>query len=158
MKDDTEGIPDPVTNDGVIAAFRAHNGRVGGMFAGAELVLLTTRGARTGRPRTAPVAARHEAGRILVFATNGGADRDPAWLSNVRANPMVQVEAPGAVQVELFEARAVVQPAAESARLYAQQTLIDPAFAAYRARTSRAFAVVALHRIVKPAAAVWTRS
>ncbi|GAA1846485.1 nitroreductase family deazaflavin-dependent oxidoreductase [Agromyces salentinus] len=147
MDPELDSLADPRTNDDVIAAFRAQNGRVGGMFAGADLVLLTTRGARTGLARTTPVAARHEPDRFLVFATNAGAARDPAWLLNLRAYPMLEVEAPGVDRVERFAARAVEQSVEESARLYALQAADDPAFAAYRERTPRAFPVIALERI-----------
>lgn len=131
----------------VIEEFRAHGGRVGGMFEGADLLLLTTRGARTGRDRTTPVGYVRDGARLLVFASNGGAPRHPGWYHNVRAEPRVVVEvgADGG-RIERFEARAVVTEGPERDRLFAAQALRDPAFAAYQAGTDRSIPVVALHR------------
>jgi len=140
------------TNEQVIADFRSHDGVVGGMFAGARLVLITTRGARTGQPRTTPVAALHRPDGIVIFATNGGSPRDPAWLANLRANPIVDVEAPGeGVEhgIERFRAHAVVADPDTAAALLDEQVQVDPAFAAYRGAT-RSIAAVTLRRVDVP--------
>ena len=80
-------------NRAVIDEFRANRGRVGGMFTDARLILLTTTGARTGRPHTVPLAhLPDESGRILVVASAAGAPLHPAWFHNLRANPEVTVE------------------------------------------------------------------
>lgn len=140
--------PAPLTNADVIAEFRSNGGRVGGMFTGAPLVLLTTRGARSGKPRTTPVVALRDEGRTVVFGTNAGADSDPAWLHNLRATPLVEVEEPGADGlVEKFTAQAVEASAPEASRLFDRQVELDPAFAGYRTMTERQIPAVILNRI-----------
>ncbi|MFF2774165.1 nitroreductase/quinone reductase family protein [Streptomyces sp. NPDC058052] len=134
-------------NEQVIEEFRADGGLVGGMFEGADLLLLTTRGARSGRPHTTPVVYVRDGARLLVFASNGGAPHHPAWYHNVRAEPRVTVEI-GTPEgtVDRFEAEAVASEGAERDRLYAEQADRDPAFAAYQAGTERPIPVVALRR------------
>ncbi|MDQ0576672.1 nitroreductase/quinone reductase family protein [Agromyces albus] len=151
MGQGSNGTDAPRTNDEVIEAFRAHNGQVGGIFTGADLVLLTTHGARTGRPRTTPVAAMHQPDGIVVFATNAGSQRDPAWLFNLRAHPIVELEAPGSDGVvERFGAHAVEVASADAIRLFDLQVRADPAFAAYRERISRPIPAVMLRRTEVP--------
>ncbi len=127
-------------NRAIIEEFRANHGRVGGMFEGAKLVLLTTVGARSGRAHTTPAAYAEDAGRLIVFASNSGLPNAPAWLHNLRANPAVGVEL-GSTR---FEAIATEVTGAERDRLYAEQAARDPAFAAYQAGTSRKIQVVEL--------------
>ena len=135
-------------NAQVIAEFRANGGRVGGMFEGARLLLLTTTGARSGRPHTNPAVYVRDGARLLVFASNAGGPRHPAWFHNLRADPHVTVEI-GAQEgtVERFSATADVTEGQERDRLFAQQCARDPAFAAYQAGTDRVIPVVALYRV-----------
>ncbi|MET7332880.1 nitroreductase/quinone reductase family protein [Nonomuraea sp. NPDC005650] len=128
-------------NQQVIEEFRANGGKVGGMFEGAPLVLLTTTGAKTGRRRTNPAVYLRDGERVLVFASNAGGAANPAWYHNVLANPRVIVE----LGAERFAARAVPLEGEERDRLYARQAAIDPAFAAYQANTERVIPVVALY-------------
>ncbi|GIH93955.1 nitroreductase/quinone reductase family protein [Planobispora siamensis] len=128
----------------IIEEFRRNGGRVGGRFEGASLVLLTTTGAKTGRPRTTPAAYLREGGRIFVFATNAGSDRHPAWYHNLLAHPRITFEIGGGRGVETRAATAVVLHGEERDRVYARQAAIVPAFAAYQEGTSRVIPVVAL--------------
>ncbi|WP_329625361.1 nitroreductase/quinone reductase family protein [Streptomyces sp. NBC_01255] len=135
-------------NQQVIAEFRANGGLVGGMFEGAALLLLTTTGARTGRPHTTPAVYARDGARLLVFASNAGGPKHPAWFHNLSADPHVTVEL-GTPEgtVERFIATAVVAEGAERDRLYAEQADREPGFAAYQAATDRTIPVVALHRV-----------
>ncbi|WP_406055090.1 nitroreductase/quinone reductase family protein [Streptomyces sp. NBC_01077] len=135
-------------NQQVIEEFRANGGRVGGMFEGAALLLLTTTGARSGRAHTNPAVFVRDGSRLLVFASNAGGAKHPAWFHNLRADPHVTVEL-GTPEgtVERFAARAVVTEGEERDRLYAEQAARDPGFAAYQAGTDRTIPVVALHRV-----------
>ncbi|MFB8026714.1 MULTISPECIES: nitroreductase/quinone reductase family protein [unclassified Streptomyces] len=145
----TDQHPSPAAfNQQVIEEFRANGGAVGGMFEGAPLVLLTTTGARTGRPRTNPAVYAHDGTRILVFASNAGGPRHPDWYRNLLADPRVTVEAAaGGGAVETYAATAVPLVGAERDRLYQEQCDRDPAFSAYQAGTTRVIPVVALHRL-----------
>ncbi len=129
-------------NTAVIEEFRTNEGRVGGSFEGAPLLLLTTRGRRSGQPRTNPVMYLADDDRLLVFATKGGAPTNPDWFSNLVANPQVTVE----VGTEKYAARAVVLDGEERDRLYAEQARRYPGFAEYQEKTDRVIPVVALVR------------
>ncbi|MEX0172692.1 nitroreductase/quinone reductase family protein [Streptomyces sp. LMG1-1-1.1] len=139
-------------NQQVIEEFRANGGRVGGMFEGASLLLLTTTGARSGRAHTTPAVFVRDGARLLVYASNAGEPHHPAWFHNLRADSRVTVEL-GTPEgsVERFAATAVVTQGAERDRLFAEQSARDPGFAAYQAGTDRIIPVVALHR-TNPAA------
>lgn len=133
-------------NGAVIEEFRANGGRVGGVFEGAALLLLTVDGARGGRPRTVPLGCLADGDRLLVFASNAGGPDDPQWYRDVRADPRVTVERGDGEAVESFEALAVAVEGAERDELYARQSALVPAYADYQRQTRRVIPVVALHR------------
>ncbi|MFF8958277.1 nitroreductase/quinone reductase family protein [Streptomyces sp. NPDC014894] len=131
-------------NQTVIDEFRANAGRVGGIFEGARLLLLTTTGARSGAPRTTPVGYLPDGGeRVLVIASAGGAPRHPAWYHNLVADPRVTVES----GVFTYEAEAVVLRGEERDRAFARAVESDPGWAEYQAKTTRVIPVVALREI-----------
>ena len=73
--------------NGKIAGFRANIGKVGGMFEGSTLLLLTTIGARTGVRRTSPLGCMPDGDRVLVFASAASSPTNPGWFHNLVANP-----------------------------------------------------------------------
>lgn len=131
-------------NTQVIEEFRANGGKVGGNFEGAELVLMTTTGARSGAVRTNPVVYFHDGDRIYVIASAGGAPTNPAWYHNLAANPELTVE----VGAEKYQARAVqVADESERAKLYAQAVAIMPGFGEYAKTAGRTIPVLHLDRV-----------
>lgn len=132
-------------NASIISEFRANGGKVGGRFAGAPMVLITTKGARTGKLRTNPLVCLPEGDRLVVFASKAGAPTNPDWYHNLRANPEVTVE----YGTERFTARAVITEGAERDRLFAEQVRRFPTFAEYEAKTKdkRIIPVIALERV-----------
>jgi deazaflavin-dependent oxidoreductase (nitroreductase family) len=129
-------------NQNLIEEFRAHDGKVTGVFEGAPLLLLTTTGAKTGRKRTTPLVYFQDGDRIVVFGSKGGAPTHPAWYHNLVANPDVTVELPG----ETLEARAVTADGAERDRIWSAQKELMPGFKDYEAKTDRQIPVVVLER------------
>jgi deazaflavin-dependent oxidoreductase (nitroreductase family) len=127
-------------NRQIIEEFRANEGKVGGQFAGAPLVLLTTTGARSGQPRTSPMMYLDDGGRRYVFASKAGAPTNPDWYHNLKANPEVTVE------VGTDEPRATAREVtgAERDRIYAHQAGLYPGFAEYQEKTDRTIPVVEL--------------
>jgi deazaflavin-dependent oxidoreductase (nitroreductase family) len=119
-------------NRWVIEEFRAHGGRVGGPFEGAPLLLLTTAGARTGRPHTTPAAYARDGDRLLVFATNAGRPRHPAWYHNLRADPHGDVSVDGATH----RCRAVEAEGPERAAIWEQGLAIYPGWSQYEVRAA----------------------
>jgi len=120
-------------NRNVIEEFRANGGAVGGPFAGAPVVLLTTTGARSGATRTNPlVALPGRDGILYVFASKGGAPSNPDWFHNLVAHPGVVVE----FGEERYEAVATPVTGAERDRLFAE----------YAKATDRLIPVIELRR------------
>ncbi|GAB2785595.1 nitroreductase family deazaflavin-dependent oxidoreductase [Amycolatopsis magusensis] len=127
-------------NTQVIEEFRENEGRVGGPFAGAPLLLLHHVGARSGRAQISPLMYLADDDRYLVFASNGGADQHPAWYHNLRAKPDTEIE----VGTDRFAVHAEEITGAERDELYARQAELYPGFAKYQEGTSRVIPVVAL--------------
>ncbi|WP_020670119.1 nitroreductase/quinone reductase family protein [Amycolatopsis nigrescens] len=127
----------------VIAEFRANGGKVGGMFEGWALVLLTTVGARSGLRRTNPLGYLEIDGQPLVVASAMGAPASPAWYHNIRKNPMVTVE----TGTETYPAIAAIPAGEERDALFAEVVRRDPGFGEYQAKTTRTIPVVTLHRV-----------
>ncbi|TMK66704.1 MAG: nitroreductase family deazaflavin-dependent oxidoreductase [Actinobacteria bacterium] len=72
--------------------YKRTDGRVGHHMIGVPTLLLRTTGRRSGATRTNGLVYARDGDDYLVVASNGGADRHPAWLHNVRANPDVEVQ------------------------------------------------------------------
>ncbi|MCU1368806.1 MAG: nitroreductase family deazaflavin-dependent oxidoreductase, partial [Ilumatobacteraceae bacterium] len=70
-------------NTAIIEEFRANAGKVGGNFDGAPMVLITTTGAKSGQPRTAPLVYLPDNGRVVIFASKAGAPTNPDWYHNL---------------------------------------------------------------------------
>ena len=130
-------------NTRIIEEFRANDGRVGGQFAGAPVLLLTTTGAKTGRRYTNPVMYLPDDDRVVVFASKGGAPTNPDWYHNLVAHPRVTVE----LGTEQYEADAAVITGEARNQLYARQAELYPGFAEYEAKTARTIPVIALQRL-----------
>ncbi|MGA5765045.1 nitroreductase family deazaflavin-dependent oxidoreductase [Nonomuraea bangladeshensis] len=128
-------------NQQIIDEFRANGGRVGGMFEGSPLLLLTTTGARSGRQVTTPVMYLPDDERYVIIASNAGADTHPAWYHNLRPHPVATVE----VGTETFQAKAVPVEGEERDQLYARMVAVAPQFADYERKTSRRIPVLALN-------------
>jgi deazaflavin-dependent oxidoreductase (nitroreductase family) len=132
------------TNKRVIQEFRANGGVLGPPFSGGSLLLLTTIGARSGRPYTTPMMfVRQDDGRLMVIASNIGAPSHPDWYRNLVANPRVTVE----VGTETFEATATTATGDERAPLWAALVESHPFFADHQAKTSREIPLVLLERL-----------
>ncbi len=130
-------------NRKVIEEFRANEGKVGGMFAKANLLLLHTTGAKSGLPRLAPLAYMADGARLIVIASKGGAPSSPDWYYNLVANPDVRVE----VGTEQFQAQATVAQEPERTKLYEQMAAVNPSFATYKQKAApRIIPVVILTR------------
>lgn len=137
-------------NAGTIKDFREHGGRITeGPLAGANLVLLTTMGARSRSPRTSPVGYTRDAERYVLVGSNSGRPTNSAWLYNLKANPVAMIE----VGEETFQVRATVTEGAERRRLLDAHVAAIPAFGEYERMTERELPVVTLERIDEAAGA-----
>jgi deazaflavin-dependent oxidoreductase (nitroreductase family) len=128
-------------NAKITAEFRANNGKVRA-FKGTELLLLTTTGAKSGQPRLSPLSCRRVDGKLLVIAGHGGADINPAWVHNLRADPRAHVELAG----ESFDVTAHELSPSERADIIPKVTAIS-AFAEFQAKTSRVIPIFELQPV-----------
>src|SRR5512138_2235715 len=127
-------------NQKIIDEFRANGGKVGGPFAGRTLLLLHTKGAKSGQERINPVAYVKDGDRYVVIASKGGAPTNPSWYYNLVTNPLVTVE----VGKDKFQVRASVTKEPERTRLYDKMVEMMPGFAEYRKKTTRQIPVMVL--------------
>jgi len=130
-------------NRNLIAEFRANDGKVGGMFANAPLMLLTSTGAKSGQERTSPLVYTTDGDRMVVIASKGGAPTHPDWYHNLVANPTATIELPG----ERFQVRARRAEGEERDRLYDAQAALMPNFAEYQQNTTRKIPLFILERV-----------
>src|SRR2546422_4251869 len=129
-------------NRRLIEEFRANGGKVGGMWEGTPLLLLTTTGAKSGERRTTPMGYMADGDRLIVWASNGGSPTNPDWYHNLVAHPHVTVE----VGTETFDAIAVVTAGAERDRLWARGVAGYTILAEHQAKTNRQIPLIALSR------------
>ncbi len=135
-------------NERIIADFHEHAGEITlGRLAGANLLLMTSIGARSGEPRIAPLGYTRDGDRYVVVGSNSGRPQQPGWLANIRANPIVGVE----VGVETFQGRATITTGAERQRLWASHVAAIPHFATYEKMVERELQVVTIERIAADA-------
>lgn len=129
-------------NKQVIEEFRANAGQVGGFFAGKQLLLLHTTGAKSGLPRLNPLVTFADGDRYIIVASKGGAPTHPDWYYNLVAHPEVTVE----VGSEQFAARATVTDEPERSELYAKAAAIYDFFIEYEKKAGRIIPVITLEK------------
>ncbi len=130
-------------NKKIIDEFRANGGKVGGMFAAANMILLTTTGAKSGQSRTTPLVYSKDGARFVIIASMAGAPNNPDWYHNLRAHPTATVE----VGAEKFSVKASVTAGEERERLYNAQAAQMSVFNDYRKKTTRQIPVFVLERV-----------
>jgi deazaflavin-dependent oxidoreductase (nitroreductase family) len=120
-------------NKAIIDEFRANDGRVGGRFANADLLLLTTTGAKSGKPRVAPLAYFRIDGKLIVIGSFAGADINPAWVHNLRANQSAHIQ----IGADSLDVTARELPLTERDAVFSKIADLAPRFATYQAKSSR---------------------
>jgi deazaflavin-dependent oxidoreductase (nitroreductase family) len=127
-------------NTGIIEEFRENGGKVGGRFEGAPLLLLHSTGAKSGKPRLAPLRYRAVDEDFAVFGSKRGADTHPDWYYNLIANPLASIE----VGTETIEVTARVAEGDERSLIWELQKSEVPIFAEYEQQTPREIPVILL--------------
>lgn len=126
-------------NQPIVNEFRANGGKVGGYFANNLLLLLHTKGAKSGETRISPLAYHMEGDKYVIIASKGGAPTNPDWYYNILANPNVEIE----VGTETIKGTAtVITEGADYERIYAERVSKMPGFGEYRQKTTRAIPVI----------------
>ncbi|WP_328604551.1 nitroreductase family deazaflavin-dependent oxidoreductase [Amycolatopsis sp. NBC_00345] len=130
-------------NQQIVDEFHANEGKVGGVFEGKNMVLITHTGAKSGKERVSPLVYSTDGDRIVIAASKGGADTNPDWYHNLVANPKIKVE----IGTEKFDATAkLIEDRAERDRLYAGMVAHAEGFAEYETKTKRLIPVFVLER------------
>jgi deazaflavin-dependent oxidoreductase (nitroreductase family) len=128
-------------NQALIKDLRTNEGKAtSGPFVGRDVLILTTKGAKSGEERENPLVYSRDNGSYVIVASKGGAPTHPSWYHNLVAHPSVTVEARG----KRFTARAHVAEGDEYERLYNQHASNSPQFHEYRKKTSRKIPVIVL--------------
>ena len=131
-------------NQGLIKEFRENGGKaVSGPFVNAPLLLLTTTGAKSGKPFTTPLVYTKDGNRIVIIASKGGFPTNPAWFHNLKAHPTVTLE----LGKEKFQAKATITKDPERQRLFDAQAKVMPKFNEYQKNTTRQIPVIVLERM-----------
>jgi deazaflavin-dependent oxidoreductase (nitroreductase family) len=125
-----------------VKRYRETDGKVGHDWRGASVLLLTTRGRRSGNERITPLLYQPYEGSYLVVASKGGAPQPPAWYLNLEEHPEVEVQIRG----DRFSARARTAEAEEKPEMWRTMTEVWPDYDAYQERTDRDIPVVVLER------------
>jgi deazaflavin-dependent oxidoreductase (nitroreductase family) len=131
------------TNKKAIAEFRANEGKCGPPFEGYPIILVTMKGAKTGRELCSPLAYSTDGDDLVVIASMAGAKNNPNWYHNLVANPDVTIE----IGTEKYEAVAILTEGEERERLYAAQAEQMPIFHKYAERATPR--VIPVFRIVR---------
>jgi deazaflavin-dependent oxidoreductase (nitroreductase family) len=134
-------------NAALVEEYRANGGQLSGRMAHSRLLLLTTAGARSGQPHTAPMGYGEDGARLIVIASNNAAARHPDWYYNILAHPDVTVE----LGRERFAARATVYTGAARAAILPLVRESVPFFESQQAKSAREIPIVILERAAPPA-------
>lgn len=139
-------MPDTATinafNKTIIDEFRTNGGKVSGQFENANLLLLTTTGAKSGQSRVSPLAYFDIDGKLIIIGSFAGSPVSPGWVHNLRANPRARVE----IGAEEFAVTARELPSDERDALFDTITGAAPGFAEYQSKTSRVIPLFELQR------------
>jgi F420H(2)-dependent quinone reductase len=112
--------------------FHATGGKMGSSMAGGPVLLLTTKGKKTGQPRTVPVMYFDSDGDRVVVASAGGSATHTAWFKNLDRDPNVTVEVKG----KRYAAHAEVAAGEERIRIWKKVIGQQPRFAEYEKKAA----------------------
>lgn len=141
VKFDTEAVNE--MNSNTVAEFRKNQGKVGGFFEGASLLLLHTTGAKSGQPRLTPLVYLIVDDKMIIAGSFAGAPKDPAWVHNLRAHSRVRIE----VGTQTLDAVARELRDQERDTTFTELVKIFPLAAEYQAKTTRVTPLFELVRL-----------
>ncbi|MBC7814412.1 MAG: nitroreductase family deazaflavin-dependent oxidoreductase [Burkholderiales bacterium] len=120
--------------------YRQSNGQRMNIMRGMPVLLLTTTGRKTGKQRTTPLMYIEDGENVVITASAGGDDADPAWFKNLQTNPRATVEIKGITQTVVAQVAEPEQKAPLWSRLISQA----PFFGEYQRSTTREIPMVIL--------------
>ena len=122
------------------SVLRVSGGRVGSRMGSMKVLLLETAGHKSGQPRTVGLSHLEDGGRYFVIASYAGEERDPAWATNLKAQPRATVTIGG----RRFPVHARELEGAEREAMFDRFVEADAAYGEYRQRTARQIPVFEL--------------
>jgi deazaflavin-dependent oxidoreductase (nitroreductase family) len=129
-----------MSNPLVSFLYRASGGRIAGRMGKAPIMLLTTKGSKSGKQRTNPVLYMVDGENLVTVASAGGAEKNPSWFVNLMHNP----EATVAIKKETKRVLARKASPEERQRLWPLLTAMFPNYGNYANKTKREIPVVIL--------------
>ena len=123
-----------------IGIYRLSGGKLVNRVANLPLLLITTYGRKSGKPRTSPIVYIQEGQSYLVAASAGGMDWHPDWYLNMKHKPQAKIE----TGARAFEVCAEITEGEERTRLYEKFKAASDNFVKYEQSTSRVIPVVRL--------------
>ena len=123
--------------------YRTSGGKIWGSIGGNPVLMLTTTGRKTGKPRTTPVMYIHKDNEYLITASAGGADQNPTWLSNLNSKPEATIEMDG----KKINVKAIITSGDERDKLYENFKALSRNFIEYEKKTTRKIPVIRLQPI-----------
>ena len=132
-------------NQKIVDEFRSNEGRVGGPFEGAPMIIIHTKGRTSGKEYENPLVYQAVGDNFVIIASKGGAPTHPDWYRNLMANPEIEVE----VGTERYKVRARELEGDEREKVWTKQKELMPGFADYEQKTRgiREIPVVLLERV-----------
>jgi deazaflavin-dependent oxidoreductase (nitroreductase family) len=130
-------------NESHVKAYRETNGETGYIWNGAPTLLLTTKGRKSGEPRTIAIIYTPYGSSFVIIGSQGGAPTHPQWYQNILKEPRVQVQ----VKADKYEAIARTAESPEREQIWAECLKIWPRFDEYQKRTTRRIPVVVIDPI-----------
>ena len=126
-----------------VRVYRETEGKVGHIWReGSTILLLTTKGRKTGEPRTTPLIYAEDGDDYVIVASKGGAPEHPGWYENLAKDPSVELQVLG----DVFPAHARVAEGEERDRLWKKANQVWPHYDEYATKTDREIPVVVLER------------
>jgi len=129
-------------NDKIIQEFRANEGRVGGPFEGAPMILIHHVGARSGTERVTPLVYFPQGEQMVIIASKAGAPTNPDWYHNLKAHPAIDVE----VGTETFPVVVAEAEGTERGEIWSRVVAANPGVGEYQERTDQTIPVLVLTR------------
>jgi deazaflavin-dependent oxidoreductase (nitroreductase family) len=126
-----------------VRRYRETGGEVGHIWKeGSTILLLTTKGRKSGKPRTTPLIYARDGDRYVIVASKGGAPEHPGWYENLAQDPHVELQ----VEDDVFSATARTASGDEREQLWQKANEVWPHYAEYAEKTDREIPVVVLER------------
>lgn len=124
------------------AIYRFTGGKLIGKMGKSPILLLVTTGRKSGQRRTTPLLYLADGEKLVIVASNGGAQKHPAWFLNLRANPEAEVE----IGDRTLRVRAEEASPEEKQRLWPKLVGMYSGYENYQKKTEREIPVVILHQ------------